>query len=96
MKCPRCLAKPGDPCRNQSGRAVSRGHADRRWKAREVHRRDLVRRTPEDKPLSLQEHAELVQRRNKVRDPGRIPRRRRVRVDNGLTTWTAPPSRHAP
>jgi hypothetical protein len=39
-KCPRCLAKVGDPCRDQRGRAHSRGHAERI----ELARRDEVRR----------------------------------------------------
>src|SRR5204863_5274923 len=30
VKCPRCLAAVDAPCRNQYGRAVSAGHADRR------------------------------------------------------------------
>lgn len=96
VRCPRCLARPGHPCRNQYGRVVSGGHTDRRWKAREVHRRELIRRTPKDEPMSFEEHAELVERRKNVRDPGRIPRRRRARVDNGGTTWATVPSRHAP
>jgi hypothetical protein len=46
VRCPRCLAKPGDPCRSQTGRIVAGGHADRRWTARRVHRRRLIGSTP--------------------------------------------------
>jgi hypothetical protein len=83
VKCPRCLAKPGDPCRNQYGKAVSGGHADRRWKARGVHRRKLISKTPKDRPLTTEQHANLVARKDQVHDPGLLPRRHRVRVDNG-------------
>ena len=40
-RCPRCLAKSGDPCRNQVGAAVSAGHADRRKLAQQAEYRRL-------------------------------------------------------
>jgi hypothetical protein len=41
FKCPRCLAKPGDPCRNQTGAAVSAGHAARRKLAQQAEYKRL-------------------------------------------------------
>jgi hypothetical protein len=83
VKCPRCLAAKGQPCRNQNGHAVSGDHADRRWKAREVLRRKLIRRIPKDKPLTPEEHTELAARKKRVHDPARTARHP-LRTDQGL------------
>lgn len=53
VTCPRCRAKPGDPCRNQLGKAVSGGHADRKRAAAKkipLHRR--ARAEPKQEPAA--------------------------------------------
>lgn len=47
VRCPRCLAVPGSPCRNQWGREVRSGHGDRRRLAQSRARRsDRTRQQP--------------------------------------------------
>ncbi|WP_435877807.1 zinc finger domain-containing protein [Streptosporangium saharense] len=53
VTCPRCRARPGDPCRNQYGKAVSGGHADRKRAAAKklpLHRRQ--RPEPKQQPTA--------------------------------------------
>lgn len=61
--CPRCLAKAGDPCRDQRGRAYSRGHAGRI---------ELARRREVPRLRRLGKQDEAAERQSAAR-PSRTP-----------------------
>ncbi|WP_446220084.1 hypothetical protein [Micromonospora sp. IBHARD004] len=72
--CPRCLAGPGKPCRNQTGGAVSAGHAARRTLAQRAEVKHLRgRRHDKELPLPRGEHQQLVARAERARQE-RSPR----------------------
>ncbi|WP_430786947.1 hypothetical protein [Actinoplanes sp. G11-F43] len=76
--CPRCLAKAGDPCRDQRGRAYSRGHAERI---------ELARRREVSRLRRLGKRDEAAESRNPAhpsRTPARAePRPAATRIDPG-------------
>lgn len=68
VSCPRCLAKPATPCRNQAGAAVSAGHAARRALAQRTEVKRLGRQRGAAEPaLSREEHEQLVARQERHR-----------------------------
>lgn len=68
VTCPRCLAKPATPCRNQAGAAVSAGHAARRALAQRTEVKQLRRQRGSAEPaLSREEHEQLVARQQRHR-----------------------------
>ncbi|MEV6690651.1 hypothetical protein AB0M35_04135 [Micromonospora sp. NPDC051196] len=98
--CPRCLAGPGKPCRNQTGGAVSAGHAARRTLAQRVEVKRLRgRRHEKEPPLSRGEHQQLVARAERARQE-RSPRidpatgKKALSVDAAFTRdYTARPGK---
>jgi hypothetical protein len=70
VRCPRCLAAVGKPCRNQKGAAVSAGHADRRKLAQQTEVKRLRgggARPAAEPRLSRAEHEQLVTRADRAR-----------------------------
>ncbi|MEH0822172.1 MULTISPECIES: hypothetical protein [unclassified Micromonospora] len=68
LTCPRCLAGPGKPCRNQTGGAVSAGHAARRTLAQRAEVKRLRGRRHAPEPLlPRDEHQQLVARAARAR-----------------------------
>lgn len=82
VTCPRCRAKPGDPCRSQWGKAVSGGHADRK--------RAAARKIPLHRRMPAEPKQQPVAGLPRIADPGRgdpmtvaFRERRRAVVDDG-------------
>jgi hypothetical protein len=94
VKCPRCLAAVDAPCRNQYGRAVSAGHADRRRLAqrriaeqRKRNRSDAAaRRVPRDRRSTGTITGEELAERQATAERTRAARQ--PRTENSRTVYS--------